>query len=76
MPLYEYSCQKCSYKIELLIRGDEKPVCPHCQSWPLLAPQGVRSARSAASPGMARRLINPSSTVSSTAMSASGAGER
>ena len=32
MPLYEYSCQKCSRKIELLIRGDEKPVCPHCQS--------------------------------------------
>ncbi len=32
MPLYEYSCQKCSQKIELLIRGDEKPECPHCQS--------------------------------------------
>jgi putative FmdB family regulatory protein len=32
MPLYEYSCQKCSRKIELLIRGAEKPVCPHCQS--------------------------------------------
>ena len=30
MPLYEYSCQKCSRKIELLIRGDEKPVCPQC----------------------------------------------
>jgi putative FmdB family regulatory protein len=32
MPLYEYSCQKCSRKIELLMRGDEKPVCPHCLS--------------------------------------------
>ena len=32
MSLYEYSCQKCSQKIELLVRGDEKPVCPHCQS--------------------------------------------
>ena len=32
MPLYEYSCQRFSQKIELLIRGDEKPVCPHCQS--------------------------------------------
>jgi len=32
MPLYEDSCQKCSRKIELLIRGDEKPACPHCQS--------------------------------------------
>ena len=32
MPLYEYSCEKCSQKIELLIRGDEKPACPHCHS--------------------------------------------
>jgi putative FmdB family regulatory protein len=32
MPLYEYSCEKCSQKVELLIRGDEKPECPHCQS--------------------------------------------
>jgi len=30
MPLYEYSCQECSRKIELLVRGDETPVCPHC----------------------------------------------
>jgi len=32
MPLYEYSCENCSRKVELLIRGDEKPVCHHCQS--------------------------------------------
>jgi putative FmdB family regulatory protein len=32
MPLYEYSCDKCSQKIEVLIRGDEKPACPHCHS--------------------------------------------
>jgi putative FmdB family regulatory protein len=32
MPLYEYSCQKCSRKIELLVRGHETPECPHCQS--------------------------------------------
>ncbi len=32
MPLYEYSCQKCSQKIEILVRGDEKPECPHCKS--------------------------------------------
>jgi putative FmdB family regulatory protein len=32
MPLYEYFCEKCSRKIELLVRGDEKPECPHCQS--------------------------------------------
>jgi putative FmdB family regulatory protein len=30
MPLYEYSCQKCSRKIELLVRGDENPEYPYC----------------------------------------------
>ncbi len=32
MPLYEYSCEQCSRTVELLIRGAEKPECPHCQS--------------------------------------------
>ena len=36
MPLYEYSCEKCSRKVELLIRGDEKPECPHCHSTKLI----------------------------------------
>ena len=31
MPLYEYSCRTCGEKVELLIRGSEQPVCPHCQ---------------------------------------------
>ena len=32
MPLYEYSCQQCIRKIELLVRRGERPTCPHCQS--------------------------------------------
>lgn len=32
MPLYEYACQDCHQDFELLIRGKEKPVCPHCAS--------------------------------------------
>ena len=32
MPLYEYSCEKCGKTIELLVRGGEKPECPHCRS--------------------------------------------
>ena len=32
MPLYEYSGDTCSRKVELLIRGNEKPECPHCQT--------------------------------------------
>jgi putative FmdB family regulatory protein len=31
MPLYEYSCQGCGRLLELLVRVDEEPVCPHCQ---------------------------------------------
>jgi putative FmdB family regulatory protein len=31
MPIYEYLCQKCSYKFEKLIRGKERPACPKCQ---------------------------------------------
>jgi putative FmdB family regulatory protein len=32
MPLYEYACEKCGKKIELLVRGGEQPECPHCHS--------------------------------------------
>ncbi len=32
MPIYEYACQDCQHNVELLIRSDEKPACPHCQS--------------------------------------------
>lgn len=32
MPLYEYTCRACGKPCELLVRGDEKPLCPHCQS--------------------------------------------
>ena len=32
MPLYGYHCRKCDKDSELLISGDEKPVCPACGS--------------------------------------------
>ncbi len=32
MPLYEYNCPRCKKQFELLIRGREKPKCPHCGS--------------------------------------------
>lgn len=32
MPLYEYQCKKCHSQFEELVRGDEKPACPECQS--------------------------------------------
>ena len=32
MPLYEYTCENCLERMELLIRAAEKPVCPKCGS--------------------------------------------
>ncbi len=32
MPLYDYKCQKCSHKFEVLVMGGEQPQCPQCAS--------------------------------------------
>jgi putative FmdB family regulatory protein len=32
MPLYEFVCQKCEREQELLVRGEEVPVCESCGS--------------------------------------------
>ncbi|WP_145199587.1 FmdB family zinc ribbon protein [Thalassoglobus polymorphus] len=32
MPTFEYHCQKCEQEVEVFVRGQEKPVCPSCQS--------------------------------------------
>ena len=32
MPIYEYACQQCGEEFELLVRGDEQPACPGCES--------------------------------------------
>jgi putative FmdB family regulatory protein len=32
MPLYEYTCRDCDRQCELLVRGQEKPQCPSCDS--------------------------------------------
>ncbi len=30
MPIYEYCCEKCGKEFELLVFGNEEPVCPGC----------------------------------------------
>ena len=30
MPLYEFVCRDCEKEQELLVRGDEQPVCESC----------------------------------------------
>ena len=32
MPLFAYLCKDCEEPSEILVRGSEKPVCPHCGS--------------------------------------------
>jgi putative FmdB family regulatory protein len=32
MPLYEYACRNCDNQFELLVRGNEPPHCPRCES--------------------------------------------
>jgi len=32
MPLYEYECNRCGNRFEILVFGKTRPVCPNCQS--------------------------------------------
>ncbi len=32
MPIYEYDCQSCNSMFELLVRNQQTPTCPECQS--------------------------------------------
>ncbi|QDU63538.1 Zinc ribbon domain protein [Planctomycetes bacterium Pan216] len=32
MPIYEYDCDDCKEKVEVLVRGSETPACPTCGS--------------------------------------------
>jgi putative FmdB family regulatory protein len=38
MPIFEYICRQCNHRFEALVFGDEKAMCPRCQS-KKLAPQ-------------------------------------
>jgi putative FmdB family regulatory protein len=30
MPIYEYRCRDCREVFEVLVRGGDAPICPHC----------------------------------------------
>jgi putative FmdB family regulatory protein len=32
MPIYEYTCRKCKKEFEQLVRKDDVPACPGCNS--------------------------------------------
>ena len=46
MPIYEYTCKDCESDFELLIRGEEKPVCPSCGKTRLTKSFSVPAAHS------------------------------
>jgi putative FmdB family regulatory protein len=32
MPIFEYVCQGCNHRFEILVQGTTVPACPSCQS--------------------------------------------
>jgi len=32
MPLFDFICRACGKEFEVLLLGQDRPVCPHCQS--------------------------------------------
>ena len=32
MPLYEFDCEDCGVRFEVLIRNNKPPICPECHS--------------------------------------------
>ena len=53
MPLFKYSCANCHKESEILIRGHETPVCPHCGSDNLTKQLSAFSAKVATPAGQA-----------------------
>ncbi len=55
MPIYEYHCRHCDWRVEVLLRGSaDEPRCPHCGGplvEKLLSVAHVVSGRSARQPG-------------------------
>lgn len=32
MPIYEYRCQQCGHKFEMIVHREGRPVCPSCKA--------------------------------------------
>ena len=51
MPIFEYVCGDCKEQFEVLVRGNEKPVCPSCGKKSLAKQLSVPSAHVVGSAG-------------------------
>jgi putative FmdB family regulatory protein len=58
MPLFEYACRSCDHQFESLVRGNETPACPSCQSTELERRLSVFAAHSS-SPSSAPMTAGP-----------------
>lgn len=58
MPLYEFVCRDCEKEQELLVRGDEQPVCESCGGLQLAKLLSVPAAHLAGE-GVARPMAGP-----------------
>jgi putative FmdB family regulatory protein len=65
MPIYEYACRQCGVRFEVLVRGQETPQCPGCQSADLekalstFAVGAASGGRTASAPGACGRCGDP-----------------
>jgi putative FmdB family regulatory protein len=64
MPIYEYGCRGCGAHFEVLIRGQETPRCPSCESTDLekalsTFAVGGSAAQTASAPGACGRCGDP-----------------
>ncbi|MGO8748612.1 MAG: FmdB family zinc ribbon protein [Thermoguttaceae bacterium] len=50
MPIYEYICHDCGQAFELLVRSDEKPICPSCGTGKLAKQLSVPAPPATVSP--------------------------
>ena len=46
MPIYEYACQDCAHRFELLVRKDTTLACPSCQGQKLERLTSIPGVRS------------------------------
>jgi putative FmdB family regulatory protein len=52
MPIYEYACDRCHDEFELLVRGEETPVCPKCGGERLTRQLSVPAAHTGSAPSL------------------------
>jgi len=51
MPLFDFVCHACGKEFEVLLMGDDRPVCPHCQSRDLEKKMSAFAVRTKGSDG-------------------------